>query len=164
MSPDRDVVAEETVALRAEVKEALAAWGADIDDYELERDYFDKMDRLDINLAERGLERGEDIDEELPLREFSENALEASDAHRKAKELKSDYFHAETLAEDLWPHGGNPQESLDVFQDHLREHPELEALDEWKPYFHDMQASLERLQRSLDQSIDRSLDRDGRER
>jgi hypothetical protein len=70
MSPDRDVVAEETVSLRAEVREALAAWEADIDDYELERDYFDKMDALDRNLAERGLERGEDIDQEIPLREF----------------------------------------------------------------------------------------------
>jgi hypothetical protein len=70
MTPDRDVVAEGTVALRAEVREALAAWQADINNYELELDYFDKMDRLDINLAERGLERGEDIDEELPLRDF----------------------------------------------------------------------------------------------
>jgi hypothetical protein len=70
MSPDRDVVAEQTVALRAEVREAHAAWQADIDNNELERDYFEKLDRLDHNLAERGLERGEHIDEEVPLREF----------------------------------------------------------------------------------------------
>jgi hypothetical protein len=69
MTPDRDVVAEQTVALREEVREAYDAWQADLGDYELEREYFDKMDRLDINLAERGLERGEDIDEEIPLLE-----------------------------------------------------------------------------------------------
>jgi hypothetical protein len=84
MSPDRDVVAEETVVLRAEVREALAAWEGDVDDYELERAYFDKMDRLDHNLAERGLERGEDIDEELPLREFQEQEQSTPDKIREA--------------------------------------------------------------------------------
>jgi len=54
----RDVVAEQTVELRAEVKEAYAAWQGDVDNYELEEEYFDKLDRLDHNLSERGLERG----------------------------------------------------------------------------------------------------------
>jgi hypothetical protein len=62
----------ETAELRAGAKEAYAAWQADLQSEELEQDYFDKMDRLDINLAERGLERGEDIDEEIPLRDLSE--------------------------------------------------------------------------------------------
>jgi hypothetical protein len=64
---ERDVIAEQTVELRAEVKEAYAAWQADPADTGLEYDYFDKLDRLDINLAERDLQRGDDIDEELPL-------------------------------------------------------------------------------------------------
>jgi hypothetical protein len=64
-----DVVAEQTVELRAEAKEAYAAWQADVDDYELEGEYFDKLDRLDHNLAERGLGRGDELDAELPLNE-----------------------------------------------------------------------------------------------
>jgi hypothetical protein len=78
MTPDRDVVAEQTVALREEVREAYQAWQADIHDVELSLDYFDKLDRLDHNLAERGLERGEHIDEELPARwlDQSEHEIE----------------------------------------------------------------------------------------
>jgi hypothetical protein len=57
----------ESAELRAEVKEAYAAWQADLSNDELEQDYFDKLTDLDRNLTERGLERGENIDEELPL-------------------------------------------------------------------------------------------------
>jgi hypothetical protein len=68
MAGERDVVAEQTVVLRAEVKTAWEALQASRDDYELEEDYFEKLDALDHNLMERGLERGVNIDEEVPLR------------------------------------------------------------------------------------------------
>jgi hypothetical protein len=65
-------LARQTVALRSDVREAYETWQADIHDVELSLDYFDKLDRLDHNPAERGLERGEYIDEELPLRELED--------------------------------------------------------------------------------------------
>jgi hypothetical protein len=71
--------------------------------------------------------------------------LEASDAHRKANELLDNYFHAETLAntpgnDDRYP-DVDTHSPHNAFQSHLRDHPELEALDTWKPYFQDMRVS-----------------------
>jgi hypothetical protein len=70
-------LARQTVALRSDVREAYETWQADIHDVELSLDYFDKLDRLDHNPAERGLERGEYIDEELPLRELEDRMTHA---------------------------------------------------------------------------------------
>ena len=62
-----DLFTQQTMGLRAEVTTAWEAWQANHDDYELEQDYFEKLTALDRNLEERGLERGETIDEEVPL-------------------------------------------------------------------------------------------------
>jgi hypothetical protein len=63
---------EATHELRAETQAAYDAWQQDLQNVELEYDYFEKLTDLDRNLEQRGLERGEDIDEELPLRSIDE--------------------------------------------------------------------------------------------
>jgi hypothetical protein len=68
-----DLVAEQTVSLRAEVKDADDAWQADINDRDLEQAYRDKLTELDGNLQERGLERGEDLDQELPWQSLDQS-------------------------------------------------------------------------------------------
>jgi hypothetical protein len=56
------------MGLRAEVTTAWEAWQANHDDYELEQDYFEKLTALDRKAGGTRLERGETIDEEVPLR------------------------------------------------------------------------------------------------
>jgi hypothetical protein len=88
---------------------------------------------------------GVEFDDQLDAFEHQENklsaerTLEASDAHDQAKQLLDAYYRAETECEDNWPHGPSYKGQLDAFQNHLREHPELEALDKWKPHFYDLQ-------------------------
>jgi hypothetical protein len=63
---------EATQELRAETQAAYDAWQQDLQSTELENDYFEKLTDLDRILAERGLERGESIDEEIPLRSLDQ--------------------------------------------------------------------------------------------
>ena len=79
-TPERDSAAELTDALREEVMAAYEAWENDLQNTELENEYFFKMDKLDGYLAYRGLERGEDIYEEIPLRSYEslEQSVEQS--------------------------------------------------------------------------------------
>jgi hypothetical protein len=59
-----------TQELRQEAQVAYDAWQNDLQNAELENDYFEKLTKLDQVLADRGLERGETIDEEMPMRSF----------------------------------------------------------------------------------------------
>ena len=181
----RDVVAEQTVALREEVREDYAAWQADLGDYELEREYFDKMDRLDINLAERGLERGEDIDEEIPLIERIRGVLNNRNEDgmirlpwrdkgpyvvQASREGESRYLSRHGMEE---PPLGPIYDTLDnaaTFEvkndarhfaaiadsQGLAEGGQLEVIPE--------REAQQNLDRSLEQSLDQSLDQDRRHR
>ena len=59
--------AEQSEAMRTEVREAYDEWMRVTTNWENEREYFYRLDKLDDQLASRGLERGDDLDEEVPL-------------------------------------------------------------------------------------------------
>jgi hypothetical protein len=120
---DYHELATQTVELRAEVNEAYVAWQADVQSEGLERDYFDKLDRLDHNLAERGLERGEDINEEIPLRE-QENPMSPSHGW-DARDDGTAYHWSDNNGVDVW-----------VTKEHRNRWQMTYTLDHDSPTFH----------------------------
>jgi hypothetical protein len=67
------LASEGTEQFRAETQAAYDAWQQDLQNTELEQDYFDKLTELDWNLAGRELERGETLDQEIPLRSLDQS-------------------------------------------------------------------------------------------